>query len=85
MRLHGMRSYCFAALTVSLLCKWLSRRYNLGKKFSGLADFYDGQSYLNYDQFLGEKILVFLKPSLISSMHTKYERITPKTRKVMMF
>ena len=29
------------------------------------------------------KFLIFLKTSLLSSTHTKYERITPKTRKVM--
>jgi len=29
------------------------------------------------------KFLFFLKTSIISSTHTKYERLTPKTRKVM--
>ena len=50
--------------------------------------FFSTKKYQDLRFFIGKnifssKFLVFLKTSLITSMHTKYEHLTPKTREVM--
>ena len=50
---------------------------NLKKLLTKIWDF------SSWKKKFSSKFLIFLKTSIISSTHTKYERITPKTRKVM--